>query len=55
MNIYDILYKYAKEDGKYVYHMKSKEFKGDKILSLNKIKETNPKVYKKSILKYKNR
>lgn len=35
--------------------MKSKEFKGDKILSLNKIKETNTKVYKKSILKYKNR
>lgn len=47
--------KLAKESNKYVYHLKSPEFKGKIIYSLNKMKDIDEKIYKDSLKKYKGR
>lgn len=46
--------KYAKTP-QFIYHIKSKNFKGDKILPLSALEEKYPKIYKKEISKYKGR
>lgn len=48
-------FKKIADKNQYVYHIKSKEFVGKTIYSLNQIKNIDPKIYKKSIAKYKNR
>ena len=54
-NQQDEIKKIALKNANYVYHIKSKDFKGDKIYSLNKMKDINNEIYKKSLKKYKNR
>lgn len=47
-------YKIAKET-QYVYHIKSKDFKGKYIYPLSELKDAHPDIYKKQIAKYKGR
>lgn len=54
-NLIKVADKFEDKSSNYVYHIKSKDFRGKYIYSLNELQDVYPDLYKKEIKKYKGR